>query len=163
MDALGRLAADEAVTYDKELDSLGNAVKGHKFTDAKEADAFALFQWFRDLFIELGNYRAKAWNNLSESQRQALEDAGWKLLNGANELTTAAVGLTLDESETSFDKLKESSERATEAVKTLKTVAKVVTVATAAVGLTAAILSKDSGAIGKNAKALYDAATSETA
>lgn len=42
MDALGRLAADGAVTYDKELDHLGNAVKERKFTDAKEADAFSV-------------------------------------------------------------------------------------------------------------------------
>lgn len=41
MDALGRLAADETVTYDKKLDALGNAVKGNRFADAKEADAFA--------------------------------------------------------------------------------------------------------------------------
>lgn len=41
MDALGRLAADEAVVYDKELDALGSAVKEKKFVEAKEADAFA--------------------------------------------------------------------------------------------------------------------------
>lgn len=40
MDALGRLAADEAVAYDKELDALGNAVKENKFAETKEADAF---------------------------------------------------------------------------------------------------------------------------
>lgn len=42
MYALGRLAADEAVAYNKELDALGNAVKEKKFVDAKEADAFAM-------------------------------------------------------------------------------------------------------------------------
>lgn len=41
MDTLGRLAADEVVVYNKELDALGNAVKEKKFVDAKEADAFA--------------------------------------------------------------------------------------------------------------------------
>lgn len=41
MDTLGRLAADEAVTYDKELDALGNAVKEKKLANAKEADAFS--------------------------------------------------------------------------------------------------------------------------
>ena len=122
------------------------------------AEAFALSQWFRDLSIELGNYRTKEWNNLSESQRQSFEDAEWKLLNAANEFTTAAVGLTLDESEASLGKLKECTEQAKEAVKTLQTVRKAINVATAAVGLAAAILSKDLGAIGKNAKSLYDAA-----
>lgn len=41
MDALGRLAADEVVVYDKELDALGNAIEEKKFADAKEAGAFA--------------------------------------------------------------------------------------------------------------------------
>ena len=48
---------------------------------------------------------------------------------------------------------------AEKAVKTLKEVRKVITIATAAVGLAAAIASKDPGAIAKNAKAVLDAAT----
>lgn len=127
------------------------------------AEAFALSQWFRDLSNELASYRTRAWNTLSDDQRQSLEEAEWKLLNAANELTTAAVGLTLDESEASFERLRESTERAKGAVKTLQTVRKGINVATAAVGLAAAILSKDPGAIGKNAKSLYDAATADVA
>lgn len=127
------------------------------------AEAFALSQWFRDLSNELASYRTKEWNTLSDDQRQSLEEAEWRLLNAANELTTQAVGLTLDESEASFEGLRESTERAKGAVKTLQTVRQVVNVATAAVGLTAAILSKDPGAIGKNAKLLYDAATPDVA
>lgn len=41
MDALGRLAADELVTYDKEIDALGKAVADNKFADEKDAGAFA--------------------------------------------------------------------------------------------------------------------------
>lgn len=41
MNALGRLAADEAVRYDKQINVLGQAVKEGKLADAKEADAFA--------------------------------------------------------------------------------------------------------------------------
>lgn len=41
MDALGQLAADDAVRYDKELDALGRAAKEREFVDAKETDAFA--------------------------------------------------------------------------------------------------------------------------
>ena len=124
------------------------------------AEAFTLSQWFRDLSNELARYRTREWNTLSNDQRQKLEEAEWGLLNAANEFTTAAVGLTLDESEASIEKLKDSTERAKGAIKTLQTVGKVITVATSAVGLAAAILSKDPGAIGKNAKVLYDAATS---
>ena len=41
MDALGQLAADEVVTYDKEVDSLSAAAKGGKFVDDKESKAFS--------------------------------------------------------------------------------------------------------------------------
>ena len=127
------------------------------------AEARTLSKWFLDLSTELNKYRNNTWDNLSSEQRQSLKDAMEDLLNASSELATAAVGLTLDESETGFNKLKESSKRAKEAIKTLRTVDKVITVATAAVGLAAAIASKDVGAIGKNAKSLYDAATSGTA
>lgn len=127
------------------------------------AEASALSQWFRDLSIELGNYRAKEWNNLSDNQRQSFEEAEWRLLNAANELTTAAVGLALDESEASFAKLRESTDQAKTAIKTLQTVGKVINVAAAAVSLAAAIASKNVGAIGKNTKSLYEAATADVA
>jgi len=127
------------------------------------AEAFTLSQWFRDLSNELARYRTREWNTLSNDQRQGLEEAEWRLLNAANEFTTAAVGLTLDESEASFEKLKNSTERAKGAIKTLQTVGKVITVATAAVGLAASILSKDVGAIGRNATSLYNAATAAAA
>lgn len=127
------------------------------------AEAFALSQWFLNLSTELRNYRTKEWDNLDGEQRQRLKDAAEELLNASSELSTAAVGLILDESETSFNTLKKSSERAKEAIKTLQTVGKVINVATAAVGLAAAILSKDPGAIGKHAKSLYDAATAGVA
>ena len=41
MDALGQLAADQVVTYDKEIDSLGAAAKQGKFIDDEEAAAFS--------------------------------------------------------------------------------------------------------------------------
>ena len=37
MDALGQLAADDLVSYDNQLDALGNAVKNAKFADQNEA------------------------------------------------------------------------------------------------------------------------------
>ena len=46
-------------------------------------------------------------------------------------------------------------------MKTLKEVGKVINVATAAVALAAAIVSKDPGAIAKNSKAVFDAATAK--
>ncbi len=40
MDALGQLAADEPVKYDKEIDALGKAVAHNKFAGEKDAGAF---------------------------------------------------------------------------------------------------------------------------
>ena len=122
-------------------------------------DAFALSQAFRDVAVAIGDYRYDNWDDLTPGQRQTLEDEEWSLLNASSDLITKAVGLVLDETQTGMKELSDAAARAKKAVQTLKTVKKVINVAVAAVGLTAAILSKDPGAIGKNAKALYDAAT----
>ena len=123
------------------------------------SEAFDLSRWFGDLSTELEQYCDAQWDHLSSDQRQSLKNAELTLRNTASTLRTRAVGLVLDETEVSFNTLQKSTERAKGAIKTLKTVGKVITVATAAVGLAAAIASKDVGAIGKNAKSLYDAAT----
>ena len=98
-------------------------------------------------------------DTLSESDRTTLEDEDWSLLDSASDMITKAVGLTLDESQAGVARLKSATTSAQKAVKTLKDVRKVITVATASVGLAAAIVSKDPGAIAANAKAVFDAAT----
>jgi len=122
-------------------------------------DAFALSKSFRDLSVALGDFRFAHWNTLSESDRSTLEDEEWSLLNSASDMITKVVGLTLDESQAGVARLKSATASAQKAVKTLNDVRKVITVATASVGLAAAIVSKDPGAIAKNAKAVFDAAT----
>jgi len=122
-------------------------------------DAFALSKSFRDLSVALGDFRFAHWNTLSESDRTTLEDEEWSLLNSASDMITKSVGLTLDESQAGVARLKSATASAQKAVKTLNDVRKVITVATASVGLAAAIVSKDPGAIAKNAKAVFDAAT----
>lgn len=121
--------------------------------------AFELSKSFRELSVDLGDYRYRNWKKLKKQERQDLEDAEWSLLNSASDMTTKAVGLVLDEAEASFESLARATGRAKKAVKTLKAVGKVINVASAAVGLAAAVLSRDVGAVGKNAKALFDAAT----
>jgi hypothetical protein len=122
-------------------------------------EAYGLSKAFRELAVALGDYRYARWDELTPAQRKALEDEEWSLLNHSSDLVTKAVGLTLDEADASLAKLQNSTGKARSAVKTLKTVKQVIEMATAAVGLAAAIVSKDIGAIGKNAKALFDAAT----
>lgn len=92
MDALGRLAADEAVTYDKELDNLGNAVKGNKLASAKEADAFSAIakvlvkgvadRWRQKQLKELITTSNGPFQVVVESLRVAVESGfGGDLLN----------------------------------------------------------------------------------
>ena len=121
--------------------------------------AFELSKRFRDMSVEVGNYRFKKWKGLTPTQRRDLEDAEWSLLNSSSDMTTKAVGLVLDESEMSFKSLQGSVDKAKKTIKTLKIAKKVIKVATAAVGLAAAVVSKDLGAIAKNSKAVFDVAT----
>lgn len=124
------------------------------------ADACELSNRFRDLSREVTRWRTQHSSEPDLRQCQGrLEDLEARLLTIANELTTAAVGLILDESETSAESLKEVTGRARDAVKKLQAVAKVIVVATAAASLAGAIASKDPAGIGRNAKSLYAAIT----
>jgi ribosome maturation protein Sdo1 len=116
-----------------------------------------LSKLFRDFAITLGNYRFANWETLTPMQRREIEDEEWSLINSSSDMITKAVGLALDESETSVDSIKKSIKKAKSAIKKLEKVSHIITVAAAAVGLGAAILSKDPGAIAKNAKLVVDA------
>jgi hypothetical protein len=122
-------------------------------------DAFALSKAFRDLSVAVGDIRMARWASLTPDTRQALEDEEWSLLNASSDMVTKAVGLVLDETTASAKKIQAATGQARDAVKRLHDVGKVIDVATAAVGLAAAIVSKDPGAIAKNVKNVYDAAT----
>jgi hypothetical protein len=122
-------------------------------------DAFELAKQFRAMSQALGDYRLDQWTQLSPAQRQQLEDAEWSLLSNASDIRTRAVGLVLDESAISFAALQESTSKARKAVQKLAKVHKVIKIAIAAVGLAAAVMARDPGAIASNAAALVDAAT----
>lgn len=121
-------------------------------------DAFELSRQFRELSIHLGNYRFANWNTLTPAQRHDLEDEEWSLLNASSDMTTKAVGLALEESETDVRTLTRSVNKAKRAIKKLEKVSEVINIATAAVGLAAAVVAKDPGAIAKNAKLVLQAA-----
>ena len=123
------------------------------------ADALSLSKSFRDLSVAIGDFRFANWDALGEANRKLLEDEEWSVLNASSDMVTKAVGLNLDESDPAAKKVQGATASALKAVKTLKDIAKVIGVATATVGLAAAVISKDPGAIAKNAKAVFDAAT----
>ena len=122
-------------------------------------DAFALSKAFRDLSVAVGDCRMARWASLTPDDRRALEDEEWSLLNASSEMVTKAVGLVLDETVASVKKIQAATVEAHGAVKRLNDVRKVIDVAAAAVGLAAAVVSKDPGAIAKNIKSVFDAAT----
>lgn len=121
-------------------------------------DAFELSKQFRDLGINLGNYRFANWKTLTPTQRRDLEDEEWSLLNSSSDMTTKAVGLALEESGINVQSITSSVGKAKRAIKKLEKVSKIINIATAAVGLAAAVVAKDPGAIAKNAKLVLDAA-----
>jgi hypothetical protein len=123
------------------------------------ADALALSKSFRDLSVAIGDFRFANWDALGDANRKLLENEEWSILNASSDMVTRAVGLALDESDPAAKKVQGATASALKAVKTLKDIAKVIGVATATVGLAAAVISKDPGAIAKNAKAVFDAAT----
>ena len=123
------------------------------------ADALSLSKSFRDLSVAIGDFRFAHWDALGEANRKLLEDEEWSVLNASSDMVTKAVGLNLDESDPAAKKVQGATASALKAVKTLKDISKVIGVATATVGLAAAVISKDPGAIAKNAKAVFDAAT----
>jgi len=123
------------------------------------ANALALSKSFRDLSVAIGDFRFANWDALGDANRKLLENEEWSILNASSDMVTKAVGLALDESDPAAKKVQGATASALKAVKTLKDMAKVIGVATATVGLAAAVISKDPGAIAKNAKAVFDAAT----
>jgi len=122
-------------------------------------DAFALARQFRAVSQAVGDYRLARWKTLTPLQRQILEDAEWSLLSNSSDIRTRAVGLVLDESVVSLAALKDSTAKARKAVEKLATARKAIKIAIAAVGLAAAVIARDPGAIASNAAALVDAAT----
>ena len=119
-------------------------------------EAFELSRLLRNLSVSIGDYRIGKFKALSDEKRKELEDAEYTLINLSSEMTTTAVGLVLDETQWSFDKLKELTESANETLKKMDAVRTVIEVAAEAVSLATAIHTKNVRAIGEHAKALYE-------
>ena len=122
-------------------------------------DALELSKKFREFSIALGNYRFENWGELTPGQRQQLENQEWTLLNHASDLTTLAVGIALDQTQTSVSKINASIAKAKNSVKKLDTIRKIINLAESGIRLAAAIVTKDPIAIAKASAILYQKAT----
>jgi hypothetical protein len=116
---------------------------------------------FREVSVQLGNYRFNNWNSLTPKQRQELEDLEWALLNYSSDLITLAVGLTLDDSKASLDRIQKATTQAKEAIETIKNIKKAIIIAGAVIKLGAAIVTKNPGMIGSAVDDIFSALTSD--
>jgi len=124
--------------------------------------ALELSKGFRGLAIVVGDYRYREWEHISRSQRQAIENWEWSLLNAAGDIITLAVGKVIDETKVALAKLNGSTADARSAVKKLTAVKGVINVATAAVALAGAIISGNTVAIVATLGGLVDATVDAT-
>jgi hypothetical protein len=125
-------------------------------------DAFDLANRFRDLSVAVGDFTMAQFKSLTPAQRRKLEEIEAELRVSSIDLRTKAVGLVLDDAETSLKALTQVTDRARRAIKKLDTAKTVLTIAGAALGLAAAVASRDVGGIVSNAKAVFDAVQSAT-
>lgn len=115
---------------------------------------------FHDLALGVGSYRFAKWDNLTDDQRQKLENLQWTLLNYSSDFATVAIAATLAELPPILANIKNATTQATAAVKTIATIDKVVRVASSLAVLGGAIVSGNPSAIGDAAQSVIGAATS---
>ena len=112
-----------------------------------EQQARDLAETFRDLSVQLGDYRFANWATLTPQQRRDIEDSEWTLLNHSSDFITTAVGIQLNNLQSDLKQIEKATKKATQALKTATTVRNVLKVAAALVILAGAVASKDPQAI----------------
>ena len=102
---------------------------------------------FRELAVELGNYRFAHWDRLLPAERAELESMEWSLLTYASDLITQAVGLVLERAHPSVNRLREVTGEARKAVEGLRDVKRAIRVASLAMQLAASLVTHQSDAV----------------
>jgi sulfite reductase beta subunit-like hemoprotein len=116
----------------------------------------------RDMTVKavdaIDDFQDRNWDNgsLTREEYMALDALERDLNRNAGELTTRAVGLSIDNMEDPATHLKQVTERAIDTVATLKTIEKVIEVAAALLDVVAGVVSKDPKAAIKATKTLVD-------
>lgn len=114
---------------------------------------------FRDLSIEIGNYLDRHFLGLSPGSTAKLEELQSTLLTLAQIVGARSLALRLDEADASLKALTRATGGAKRAIRRLDNVREVIKIATGAVRLAGAVMSGDTGAIGKSIKVLVKEAT----
>ena len=96
----------------------------------------------------------------TRDQRTQLRQAAKALLRDSGSMTTAAVGLAIDEMRDESAELRDVIGRAQEKLETLERVAQAIRVASGLADLASAILGQDPGAVVKASRGLHESVTS---
>ncbi|TLU88391.1 MAG: hypothetical protein FDX30_02890 [Chlorobium sp.] len=102
---------------------------------------------FRDLSTLIGDFRISNWGDLTEEDRQTLEDAEWTLLNYSSDFIRNDVENTLNSMNVDLEAISKATSDAKEAVKAITSVKNVLTLTANIIALGGAITSGNVGAI----------------
>ncbi len=116
---------------------------------------------FLGLAQAVGDYRFENWKNLSEEENKQIANFQWSLLNYAEDILAFSVTLVMEEVAESLNKIRSVTEDIKSTLHKLKNIQKVINIAAASVTLGAAIISKDTKAIGEGIKKIVECATAK--
>jgi len=104
----------------------------------------------------IGEYRMKNFDNLSEAQKQNLKELHAKILDASDELYTMSATLVLENVQSSLDSIRNVTGQMKDTFAKLQNIQKAINISASVAALGAAILSKDSKAIGSSLRTLLD-------
>ena len=102
-------------------------------------DALALAKTFKVGALAVGQFQLDQWDTLSKSQRQSLADSEFALLDHSQNLITSAVGLRLDDAQTSLAAIQQATALANQAIQRISDSKQVLAIAAVLVALGATI------------------------
>jgi hypothetical protein len=109
--------------------------------------AFELSKAFRSIAIAIGNFREDNFETLKPAQMKRLEELEFDVLNDSTKFNQLSLSLSLDDLQSTLDRIGDATAKAQRAITNLENVDKVIRIASATITLGAAIVSMNPGAI----------------
>ena len=102
---------------------------------------------FRSFAIAVFSYRQLHSSDLSEMQRDALDDRGEALLDAADQFTATAIAATVSSIKDSLDQITQVTQDAKQTLKTMNNVQEALAIIAAGLTVAGAVASGDAGAV----------------
>ena len=102
--------------------------------------ARALSKDFHDAALALGKYRSDNWNTLKQKEHEQIDAEQWSLLNASSDMTTKAVGLSLDEADASFEDIQGATAKGLKALKKVNEIKRALSIAGSLLQLAGAVV-----------------------